>query len=246
MRTESDLHLSVVIPAYNEERRLGRTLDDVLQYLERQSYASEVLVANDGSTDRTTEVVGDYVGRSVPVREITHPDGKNRGKGAAVRRGMLAGRGRFRLFMDADNSTSVDHVEKFWTFVAAGYDIVIGSRDVEGAVVAIHQAWYKEVAGNLGNVIVRLLAVPGITDTQAGFKLFTARAVEDVFPRLTIDRWGFDVEILAVARHRGYRMTEAPITWLNDPESKVKAGAYLEVLSEVWRVRRNLRAGLYD
>jgi len=148
--------------------------------------------------------------------------------------------------MDADNSTTVDHLDKFWRFFDEGYDVVIGSRDVEGSVVAVHQAWYKEAAGDLGNVIVRLLAVPGILDTQAGFKLMKAKVVEDLFPRLVIDRWGFDIEILAVARHRGYRIKEAPITWLNDPESKVALSAYFEVLGEVWRVRKNLQLGLYD
>ncbi len=245
-RHRSDIYLSVVIPAYNEARRLPRTLDAVRAYLSSRTYAAEVLVVDDGSTDGTGNVARSKDSDRVPVRLLRHPDGRNHGKGASVRRGMLAASGRFRLFMDADNSTTVDHVEKFWQFFDAGYDIVIGSRDVAGAVVSVHQRWYKEAAGNLGNVIVRRLAVPGMYDTQAGFKLFKAHVVEDIFPRLVIDRWGFDIEILAVARHRGYRTKEAPITWLNDPESKVKLSSYLEVLSEVWRVRRNLRAGRYD
>lgn len=242
----SGIRLSVVIPAYNEERRLPRTLDDVLAYLGSQTYAAEVIVVDDGSADRTGEIARAKNSDRVPVRAIHHPDGRNHGKGAAVRRGMLAATGAFRLFMDADNSTTVDHVEKFWRFLDEGYDLVIGSRDVEGAIVAVHQAWYKEVLGNLGNVIVRLLAVPGIYDTQAGFKLLKANVVEDVFPRLVIDRWGFDIEILAVARSLGYRIKEAPITWLNDPESKVTMSSYLEVLGDVWRIRRNLKRGLYD
>lgn len=236
----------MVIPAYNEAHRLPRTLDSVLAYLGSQAYAAEVLVVDDGSTDGTGAVARAKNAGRVPVHLVRHPDGRNHGKGAAVRRGMLGARGEFRLFMDADNSTTVDHLERFWPYVAEGYDIVIGSRDVEGAVVAVHQPWYKELAGNLGNVVVRALAVPGIYDTQAGFKLFAARVVEDVFPRLLIDRWGFDIEILAVSRLKGYRIKEAPITWRNDPESKVKPGAYFEVLGEVWRIRRNLRAGLYD
>lgn len=242
----ADMRLSVVIPAYNEERRLPRTLDDVLAYLESQAYVAEVIVVDDGSADRTGEIARERSSERVPVRVVHHPDGRNHGKGSAVRRGMLAAQGRFRLFMDADNSTTVNHVEKFWRFFDEGYDVVIGSRDVEGSVVAVHQAWYKEAAGNLGNVIVRLLAVPGILDTQAGFKLLKAKVVEDVFPRLVVDRWGFDIEILAVARSLGYRIKEAPITWLNDPESKVKLASYFEVLSDVVRVRRNLRRGLYD
>lgn len=240
------IRLSVVIPAYNEERRLGETLDDVLTYLASQTYVAEVIVVDDGSADRTGDVARGKGGKNVPVRVVHHPDGRNHGKGAAVRRGMLAATGRYRLFMDADNSTTVDHVETFWPFFEEGYDIVIGSRDVEGAVVAVHQPWYKEAAGDFGNVIVRLLAVPGILDTQAGFKLLKAKVVEDIFPRLVVDRWGFDIEILAVAREKGYRIKEAPITWLNNPDSKVTLASYLEVLGDVWRVRRNLQRGLYD
>lgn len=241
----TDLRLSVVIPAYNEERRLPATMDDVLSTLRTRPYQAELLVVDDGSTDRTSAVVRSRIGGPVPVRLLRHPSGENHGKGASVRRGMLAAQGRYRLFMDADNSTTVDHVDHFWPYFDQGYDIVIGSRDVEGAVVAVHQRWYKELAGNVGNIFVRALAVPGITDTQAGFKMFTARAVQDIFPRLTIDRWGFDIEILAVARHAGYRVKEAPITWVNDPESKVRLSAYFEVLGEVWRIRRNLIAGRY-
>lgn len=243
--SEVHMRLSVVIPAYNEERRLPRTLADVLAYLGSQSYASEVIVVDDGSQDATAALVRAETGGRMPVRLLQHPGGGNRGKGASVRRGMLAATGAFRLFMDADNSTTINHLDRFWQHTLDGADIVIGSRDVEGAVVAVHQLWLKEAAGNLGNVIVRLLAVPGILDTQAGFKLFTTRVVDDIFPRLTIDRWGFDIEILAVARLFGYRIVEAPITWLNDPESKVTLSSYLEVLSEVWRVRRNIRRGLY-
>lgn len=243
---EPGVKLSVVIPAYNEERRLPRTLDDVLSYLGAQTYRSEVIVSDDGSTDRTVAVARASDGGRVALRLVRAADKKNHGKGAAVRMGMLAALGAYRLFMDADNSTTVDHVERFWAFFQAGHDVVIGSRDVPGSVVVVHQPWHKELAGNLGNVVVRSLAVPGIYDTQAGFKMFTAKVVADVFPKLTINRWGFDIEILAVARHLGYRIKEAPITWLNDPESKVKASTYVEVLGEVWRIRRNLRSGVYD
>lgn len=243
---DAPVRLSIVIPAYNEERRLPNTLDDVLEYLRGQPYRSEVIVADDGSTDRTADVVRAQQLRATNLRLVQHPDRRNYGKGAAVRRGMLAATGQFRLFMDADNSTTIDHVERFWPFFDEGYDIVIGSRAVEGAVVAVHQAWFKELAGDFGNFVIQSLAVPGIHDTQAGFKVFTQRVVTDVFPRLTIDRWGFDIEILAVARRRGYRAKEAPITWINDPHSKVKFSSYFEVLGEVWRIRRNLRAGLYD
>lgn len=239
-------HLSVVIPAYNEERRLPPTLDDVIQYLARQSYSAEIVVVDDGSVDRTAAVVRGRTDNSVPLRLCAHPDGRNHGKGATVRYGMKEARGRYRLFMDADNSTTIEQVEHFWPYVEEGYDVVIGSRDVRGAEVAVHQRWSKELAGNLGNLFIRTFVVPGVHDTQAGFKLFSQPAIDALLPRLTIDRWGFDVELLAAANRRGYRIKEVPIRWVNDPNSKVRALNYLDVLAEVWQVRRNLKAGQYD
>jgi dolichyl-phosphate beta-glucosyltransferase len=148
--------------------------------------------------------------------------------------------------MDADNSTTCDHLAAFLPYLEQGCDIVIGSRDLKDSVIPIRQPWYKVIAGDAGNLFIRMVAVPGILDTQAGFKLLSARAVADIFPRLTLDRWGFDVEILAVARHLGYQIKELPITWRNDPESKVRLSSYFDVLAEVWTVRRNLRSGVYD
>jgi dolichyl-phosphate beta-glucosyltransferase len=239
-------HLSVVIPAYNEENRLPRTLDDVLRYLQGQSYRAEVLVVDDGSTDATARVVEERSGGCVALRLLTHADRLNHGKGATVRAGMAAALGAHRLFMDADNSTTIDQVARFWPFIEEGYDVVIGSRDVRGAEVVVHQRWSKELAGNLGNWLIRLLAVGGVADTQAGFKMFTRRSIEDILPLLTIDRWGFDVELLAAARRRGFRIKEVPIRWVNEPNSKVQTSTYLQVLVEVWQVHRNLRAGRYD
>jgi dolichyl-phosphate beta-glucosyltransferase len=243
---QSDIRLSVVIPAYNEALRLPETLDAVLGYLARQSYASEVVVVDDGSTDDTAALVRGRPAGATPLRLLTHPDGRNHGKGASVRRGLAEVVGKYRLFMDADNSTTLDHVERFWPFVEQGCDVVIASRDIGGAEVAIHQPWYKELGGKVGNVIIRALAVPGIADTQAGFKLFSQRCIEDILPRLTIDRWGFDVEMLVAARRRGYRIQEVPIVWRNHHASNVPAFAYVQVLGEVWRVRRQMKQGRYD
>lgn len=246
MQNQSSMLLSVIIPAYNEERRLPATLDQVVQYLTAQSYFAEIILVDDGSTDGTQQIARHYSSDHVPLRIVQHPDLLNHGKGAAVCRGMLEARGRYRLFMDADNSTTVDQVERCWPWCEAGYALVIGSRDVAGAEISIHQAWYKELAGDLGNLIIRLLVVPGVADTQAGFKLVEGACAEDLFPRLTIERWGFDIELLAIAQRRDYRIKEVPIRWANSPESKVPAAAYLEVLGEVWRIRRNLRSGVYD
>jgi dolichyl-phosphate beta-glucosyltransferase len=236
-------HLSVVIPAYNEEKRIPNTLNDVMEYLKSQPYTSEVLVVDDGSKDGTAEAV-----RRDPnnVELIQYPDGQNRGKGYAVRYGMMKATGKYRVFMDADNSTTINHVEQFFPLFEEGYDVVIGSRDIKGANVAVAQSWIKELAGKLGNLFIRFMAVRGIHDTQAGFKMFTDRAADTVFPLLTIDRWGFDVEILAVACHKKLAIKEMPITWVNDEESKVKASAYLQVFGEVVRVRINLIKRKYN
>jgi dolichyl-phosphate beta-glucosyltransferase len=242
----AEIRLSVVIPAFNEEQRLPHTLSSVLEYLGRQAYGWEVIVVDDGSTDGTVGVAEARSNRGIPVRLVRHPDRANHGKGAAVRAGMLAARGSFRLFMDADNSTTLDHVELFWPAFEEGFDVVIGSRNIEGSDVAVHQAAHKELAGRLGNCLIRALAVPGIRDTQAGFKMFTARAAIELFGRQTIDRWGYDVELLAVARLLGFRVKELPIRWLNAPGSKVRWNTYIEVLLEVWHVRRNLKAGRYS
>lgn len=236
--------LSVVIPAYNEERRLPHTLEAVLAWLRRQTFTWEVAVVDDGSRDGTAAYIRTVIQREPRVRLLQY--GKNRGKGYAVRYGMLHVKGQYRLFMDADNSTAIDHFEKFLPHLQGQHDIAIGSRDVKGAVIPIHQPWWRELLGDLGNVWIQAWAVPGIRDTQAGFKVFTQRAVEAVFPFLTIDGWGFDIEALAAARHKGFKTVELPIRWLNDPDSKVNKSAYLEVLQEVVRIRINIWRGVYD
>lgn len=245
MPVDPAVRLSVVIPAFNEALRLPRTLEDVLAYLARQPYGAEVIVVDDGCTDDTARLVREWSSPAVPLRLIAHPDGRNHGKGATVRLGMAQAVGAYRVFMDADNSTTLEHVERFWPHFEAGYDVVIGSRDVAGANIVVRQSWYKELGGKLGNLIIRLLAAPGIADTQAGFKAFTARCIEDILPHLTIDRWGFDVELLVAARCRGFRVKEVPIVWRNHAASTVPATAYLQVLAEVWRVRAQRARGHY-
>lgn len=238
-----NIFLSVVIPAYNEEKRLPHTLDETLTYLEKQAYTWEILVVDDGSKDRTAEQVKALGISHSQVKLLQY--GHNRGKGYAVRFGMTHAAGQYRLFMDADNSTTIDHFAKFLPLFEKDYDVVIGSRDIAGAQITVHQAKWKETLGDLGNLWIQFWAVSGIKDTQAGFKVFTAKATQDIFPRLTIDRWGFDVEALAVARFRGYGISEQPIRWVNDPNSKVSTSAYLQVLREVVQVRLNMWKGIY-
>jgi dolichyl-phosphate beta-glucosyltransferase len=239
------IKLSVVIPAYNEELRLPGTLSQSIEYLKRQSYSSEIIVFNDGSTDDTERIAREQFSASVPVKLLSHSDRANHGKGASVKRGILEARGAYRLFMDADNSTPLDQVDRFWPLFSQGYDVVIGSRALKDSVIGVRQARYKEIAGKLGNWVIRMFAVPEIRDTQAGFKMFAGKEAEMIFSRQTIDRWGFDIELLTIARSLGFRIREVPITWINASGSKVTMRSYLEVLCEVWRIRQNLRAGLY-
>jgi dolichyl-phosphate beta-glucosyltransferase len=242
----SKFHLSVIIPAYNEGKRLPKTLRQASEYLQAQPYASEILVVDDGSSDETGSVVSDWPGNAVSLRLLRHADGKNHGKGAATRLGMLAAQGAFRLFMDADNSTSLDQISRFWPYFDQGYEVVIGSRSLPESCIASHQNWLKELAGRMGNRTIQWLAVPGICDTQAGFKMFTRSSAETIFSRLTISRWGFDVEILVIAAVHGWKIQQVPITWINASGSKVSLSSYFQVLMEVWQIRKNAKAGLYD
>lgn len=236
------MYLSVVIPAYNEEQRIGKTLEAIREYLNKQSYAWEVIVVNNNSSDRTTSIVSSFKLQDPRFKLI---DESKPGKGYAVSAGMLAARGELRLFTDADNSTSIDHIERMIPNMGAGFDVVIGSLAVPGARVVRGEPWYRVLAGKLGNKWIQLFAVWGISDTQRGFKLFTARAAEAIFPKLTIFGWGFDVEALALARKFGYRIKEVPITWDNDPDSKVNIWAYPQVLLQTLKIWWNLITGVY-
>lgn len=230
--------LSVIVPAYNEANRLPKTLLDMDKYLSQAGFSYEIIVVNDGSKDHTAEIVTrmqDF------VKNLHLIDNEaNQGKGAVVAQGMLAAKGTIRLFSDADNSTSIDQVEKFFPYFKEGYDVVIGSRYVKDSELPVKQPFYRQLPGRIGNILIRLLAVPGIKDTQCGFKAFTEEAAMKIFPQLTIKRWGFDIEILVLARLMGFRIKEVGVRWINDPNSKVKASAYIEVLTELIKIRLNI------
>lgn len=239
------MHLSVIIPAYNEEKRIGHTVLAVAEYLTKQSYDSEVIVVNNRSKDKTAQIAHQAAKNTSNFRVI---DETKPGKGYAVTTGMLAAKGDYRLFMDADNSTSIDHVEKMFPYFEKGYDVVIGSIAVRGAKIVRGggEPLWRVILGKLGNKWIQILAVWGINDTQRGFKVFTARAAEKIFPKLTIFGWGFDVEVLALARKFKYKIKEVPITWDNDPNSKVNFWAYPQVLMQTVKVRLNLIIGAYE
>jgi dolichyl-phosphate beta-glucosyltransferase len=239
------MRLSVIIPAYNEAKRIGPTLESVGSWLARQPYDAEVIVVNNRSTDETADVVRQFHERYRNIRLLneTKP-----GKGHAVTTGMLFATGHIRLFMDADNSTTIDHLAKMEPFLLQGYDVVIGSLAVRGAHVVRGggEPLWRQLLGKLGNLWIQLWAVPGIWDTQRGFKAFTAQATNDIFRRLTIFGWGFDVEVLAIARARHHRIKEIPVTWNNAPDSKVNAWAYPKVMLDTVRVGINKMLGIYS
>jgi len=244
--SQTDIYLSVIVPAYNEAARIGKTLERLQRYLAQALFNHEILVVIDGATDATVEVVRQQAERMTGLRMIER--GVNRGKGFTVKEGMLAAVGQVRLFCDADNSTDIEHFDKMKPLFDQGYHVVIASRndlDVAGAEQAVAQAWHKRAVGRLGNRIVQQLAVPGIWDTQCGFKAFRAEAAERIFSQTTIERWGFDIEALALARALNYRIGIIPAHWINDDRSHVRPLDYLHVLADTWAVRRNFHSGKY-
>jgi glycosyltransferase involved in cell wall biosynthesis len=244
---KSDISISIIIPAYNEALRLPQTLSRLCQYLEVASFTYEIVVVLDGPTDTTRAVLQSRADRIQNLRVIDRA--VNRGKGYTVREGMLAARGQIRLFSDADNSTDIAHFDKMRPFFDRGYDVVIASRnakDAPQAEQAVPQAAYKRFIGQLGNRIVQKVAVPGIWDTQCGFKAFRAEAAERIFSQVTIERWGFDIEVLALARALNYKIGIIPAHWINDDRSHVRLSDYLRVLGDTFTVRRNFLTGKYD
>jgi glycosyltransferase involved in cell wall biosynthesis len=235
--------LSVVIPAYNEAQRIGHTLKETNDFLAKQSYDYEILVVVDGAHDNTAEVVEGFKS-SIPKLTLIN-NKQNQGKGAVVQQGMLEATGDIRLFMDADNSTKIDHITSFLPFFEKGYDIVVGSRRIKGANIAVHQGLIRDFLGGVFRLIVHTVVPLGVTDSQCGFKAFTAEAAQKVFPKQTIHRWAFDVEILAIARKLKLKIDEAPVTWLNDGASTVRFSGMVKMLFEVLQVRLNLWSGKY-
>ncbi len=235
--------LSVIIPVYNESKRIPLTLIDVDRHLSGADYSSEILVVNDGSTDNTYEVVSKFLPLIKNLRIIDNKE--NHGKGFVVRQGMLEAKGTLRLFMDADNSTSVDQVDKMLPHFKEGYEVVIGSRDIKGAELVPPQAFYKRTLGNVGNLVIQVLLLPGLWDTQCGFKCFSEEAVRKIFNIVKTNRWAFDVEALVIAKRLGYRIKEIPVRWVNSPFSHVKLAGYLLFLWDVFKVRWRLWRGKY-
>ena len=234
--------LSIIIPAYNEERRLPGSLPQVIDFVRRQDYISEVIVVNDGSTDRTAQIVREFQRDAAFITLLQVEHG---GKGHAVKAGMMQARGEYLFLCDSDLSMPIEEVTKFLPPQIDGYDVAIASREIEGAR-RYNEPAYRHLMGRVFNLIVRLLAVHGIQDTQAGFKCFRRAAAQELFPLQTIQGWGFDVEILFVAQIHGMRIVEVPINWYYANRSHVKPiqDTY-NMLREVLKVRLNDWQGRY-
>ena len=241
------MDISIVIPAFNEEKRLLSSLPSIANYLKQEFNGDfEIIVVDDGSRDKTGEVVSNFARKEKDVHLIKNS--VNRGKGYSVKRGMLKASGTYILFSDADLSTPIQEVKKLLTAMTEnGYDIVIASRGLSGAIIELHQAWYRETMGKLFNKLVRILTGLKYKDTQCGFKLFRGDVVKDLFHLQTIDRFSFDVEILYIAKKLKLKVFEIPVRWINSPQSRV--GIFRDsarMLKELFKIRYNELRGRYN
>lgn len=235
--------LSIVIPAHNEESRLPRTLEQIFEFLSRQSYTAEVVVVENGSSDRTLELAREF-SRKHQNLIVLHEE--RRGKGNAVQRGILEAHGEYRFICDADLSMPIEELEKFLPPTLTGFDVAIGSREAPGAI-RYNEPNYRHFGGRAINLLIRLLILPGLNDTQCGFKCFHASTAESLFRQQTLTGWSFDIEILYLARRKKLRVCEIPIQWYYDPESKVSAVRdALRMISDIFRIHLNALHGKYD
>ncbi len=235
--------LSLIFPAHNEESRLPHTLEVVDTFLQQQPYSAEVIVVENGSTDRTLALATEYAAR-LPYLSVIHEEG--RGKGLAVKRGMLAAHGDYRFFLDVDLSMPIDQVNRFLPPALPDMQIAIASREGEGAI-RYDEPSYRHLIGRGFNNLVRLLALPNLHDSQCGFKCFRGDVADVLFPMQTIMGWTFDVEILYIAHLKGYPVVEIPIPWYHNPQSKVRVGKdSIQMARDLLSIRRNGQKGAYS
>lgn len=231
--------LSIIIPVYNESTRLPGALRELLEFLDPQPYQAEILVVENGSTDQTWQIALEFAEKDERVRAL---QSQLRGKGLAVRQGMLAARGEYRFMCDVDFSMPVAEINRFLPPALENADIIIASREAPGSV-RYNEPSYRHLVGRVYNLMIRLLALPGLHDTQCGFKCFRGSVVENVFPLQTLTGWSFDVEILFIARRWGYKIIELPIPWYFNDQSKIRVlqdsfHMALDLLSIRWNALR--------
>ena len=223
--------LSIIIPAYNEESVIVEALKEISNTLTGRDY--QILVVDDGSTDKTAKLVKGIDMKRVKLIQLE----KNKGKGAAIRKGVMQAKGELILFTDADQSTSIDHLFLFLEEIET-CDIVIGSRTLPKSKISKKQPLYKHILGKLGNLVIRLTLKLPYTDTQCGFKLFKRKAAKEIFNKLSFEGWSFDFEVLKIADKKGYKVKEIPVTWENNPDTAVKLSDYLETLKSLFLIKK--------
>lgn len=242
MTSDQKPYLSIIIPAHNEEQRLPPSLVKIDAFLRRQDYVAEVIVVENGSKDNTAQVAKEFSVKHPYVRVL---EVETRGKGLAVKAGMLAAYGKYRFICDADLSMPIDEIIFFLPPYTNGYEVIIASREAKGAK-RINEPAYRHVMGRINNWIIKLMALRGFEDTQCGFKMFTREVAEDLFSVQRMNGIGFDVELLFIAQKRGYRIKQVPITWYYDPYSTMRLiDDSLRMIREIWEIRQNWRKGLY-
>jgi len=222
--------LSVIIPVYNEEKRIGSTLPKIFHYLNKKNIDYEIIVVDDGSTDQTIPIVENF-----PKCNLLRHE-KNMGKGATVRTGIKYASGEFILFTDADNSTPIEELDKFWN-KRHHYDILIGSRHIKGSDIRLKQPWHRQIVTYLGNILIQLVLWIRIKDTQCGFKFFKKNIAKDLFSLQKINRWGFDMELLYIAKKKKYTVREIPVIWIDSPNSRLKPADFFKTFIELFKIR---------
>ena len=235
--------LSIVIPAYNEENRLPGTLEQVFRFLAKRPFSSEIIVVENGSTDQTLEIAQQFAAGHENVH-VLHS--QQRGKGLAIHEGVKAAVGEYMFLCDADLSMPIEEISKFIPPQLQDVDIAIASREAPGSV-RYTEPYYRHFTGRVFNTLIRLLVLPGLQDTQCGFKCIRAEVAHDIFRYQTLTGWAFDVELLYIARHHGYRIVEIPIHWYFNADSKISVFRdSLRMFLDLLRIRRNALLGLYD
>ncbi|MFA6973898.1 MAG: dolichyl-phosphate beta-glucosyltransferase [Parcubacteria group bacterium] len=245
---EQKPYLSVIIPAYREEERIGKNLLEIETFLAAKNYTYEVLVVTDGSPDKTADIARTFSDKVKNLRVIENKE--NHGKGYVVRQGLLEANGEIRLFLDADGSTAITHLDAFLPEFANGFDVVMGSRDIEGAFVQVPQPKIRIAMGNMGNWAIRIvLGLWSYPDTQCGFKMINAKAAEAVASRMVVDRFGFDFELIILAKKLGFKIKQMPVRWLNEEGSTVGGlfgpNGFVQVLIDLFKTRLRLWGGKY-
>ncbi|MEI7621571.1 MAG: dolichyl-phosphate beta-glucosyltransferase [Candidatus Moraniibacteriota bacterium] len=240
--------LSVVIPAYKEEGRIGSNLLEIKSFLDEKAFDYEIIVVVDGSPDKTAKIAEGYTQQIENLRVIDNKE--NHGKGFVVKQGLLETKGKFVVFLDADGSTSITHVNESLVWLEKGADLVVGSRKIKGASVQVHQPKYREIMGEGGNWLIRIvLGLWSFPDTQCGFKAMTGLAAHEIAKRMVVDRFGFDFELIILAKKLGFKVVQMPVRWNNEEGSTVSLtgpNGFVQVLIDLFKTKGRLIAGKYN